>query len=110
MARLVSIALFLSFAPAAAWSQSAPSRDFSIPADAWRQSPNGQFRLRSDSQTEASGSGSQMFAGTELAPNAVLGIGAFGMKRERSYQAPVTVRDVATTRTRRPAVGVRLKF
>jgi hypothetical protein len=107
MARLVPIALFLAVAPAGAWSQSAPIPGFSIPADASRPSPDGQFRLRSDSQTESSGPN---FAGTELAPDTMLGLGIFGLKRDRSYQPPVTVRDVATSPTRRAGVGVRLKF
>jgi hypothetical protein len=107
MARLVPIALFLAFAPAAAWPQSTPVRDFSIRSDASRAPPDGQFRLRSDSHAELS---DPNFAGTELAPNTMLGIGTFGLKRDRSYQAPVTVRDIATSRTRRPGVGLRLKF
>jgi len=108
MARLVPIALFLAFVPATAWAQSMQVRDPSILSEA-RTSRNDQFRLPAETQSDSIPSNSQFFAGTELAPNAILGFGAFGLKRERSVQAPVIVRDVRT-RTRRTGVGVRLKF
>src|SRR5881394_2355105 len=110
MARLVPIALFLVRSPAAAWPQSAPIRDFSIPSEAWQAPTGGQFRLRPNTRNEANSSGGPTFAGTELAPNTMLGFGTFGLKRDRSYQPPVTVRDIATSRTRRAGVGVRLRF
>ena len=109
MARLVPIALFLAFVPAAAWSQSVQIRDFSASSDA-RSSRDGQFRLPSESQAESVLSNGQFFAGAEVAPNTLLGFGTFGMKRERSYQAPVTARDMKAQRSRRTGVGVRLKF
>lgn len=47
---------------------------------------------------------------TEVAPNTRLGIGIFGLKTERSHQAPVTAREIGTPRTRRAGVGISVRF
>jgi hypothetical protein len=50
------------------------------------------------------------FASTQVAPNARLGVGFFGLKRERSGMGAATVREVNAPKTRRAAIGFSLKF
>ncbi len=110
MARLAYALMILALAPTAARSQTAMLRHFSSPAVASRPLPDAQFRVRAGPPEDIGHSFDPMFAATELAPNTMVGLGFFGIKRDRANQPAVTVRDVATSRTRRTAVGVRLRF
>jgi len=116
MARVVPIALFLATVSGPAWLQAAPPGDRSIPPSAWRISEDRQAPARRNFQStpflgeEDDRSANLIFRGTEISPNAAIGLGMFGFKPDRAHQAPVTGRELGIPRTRRAGFGVRLKL
>lgn len=46
----------------------------------------------------------------EVAPNAHVGFGIFGMKSDRTYLQPVTGREIDAPKQRRAAVGFSMRF
>lgn len=94
MVRPGSMALFLLLGSSPTWAQSSPNahqwRVGEVPRPAWSRSSS--------------------FASTEIAPNATLGLGVFGLKPERARQPPVTVHETNLPRTRRAGIGLRLGF
>ena len=100
MVRLGSVALILLSLPAAAWSgppagaEPGQSRSFHLPR------PPADFRFVAD----------ERFGRTEIAPNAHIGFGMFGLKPEKSHLRPVTGREINIPKQRRAAVGFSLKF
>jgi hypothetical protein len=93
MARLVPVALFLSFvaAPAAAQVAVNPEtwrvRDISFAVDPAMQLP-----------------------GTVVGSNGRLGLGTYGLNTDPTRQRAVTVRDVDAPRRRRAGIGFSMKF
>ena len=55
-------------------------------------------------------SGDERFGRAQIAPNAQIGIGMFGLKSERSQLRPVTGRELDAPKHRRAAVGFSLRF
>ena len=94
MVRLGSVALFLLLGSTPTWAQSPPKPQ--------------QWRIGEVEKPVWSRSGS--FASTEIAPNATLGLGIFGLKPDRARQRPVTVHETNLPRTRRAGIGLRLGF
>jgi hypothetical protein len=93
MARLVPVALFLSFVavPAAAQVAANPEN--------WRVRDI-SFRLDPAIQLPATAVGS----------NGRLGLGIFGLNTDPSRQTAVTVREVDVPRRRRVGIGFSMKF
>jgi len=113
MVRLVPIAAFLVASPV--WPQATQSGTHSIGTNEWQIAEESrtsahEFQTGNFPNYELSGSGSQLFAGAEVSPNAAVGLGMFGLKPERAQQMPVTARELGAPRTRRAGVGVRVKF
>ena len=110
MVRLVVMALLGLSLPVAAWSaeppaQAAPPKP-EISAPQTYSSRN--FSLSPSSLSYEAFDGFNTH--TEIAPNARFGFGIFGLKKERSREAPVTVREIGTPRTRRAGVGLSVRF
>lgn len=110
MARLVPIASMIAILSAPAWSQPTPVAPISAPeASQHGKAPN--YDIPDDQVTSIGGGfGSQVLAGTQLAPDTLVGFGIFGLKAEKSPHAAATARDLSITRSRKAAVGVSLKF
>jgi hypothetical protein len=113
MVRLVSVALFVAVVEGPGWSQSIGAMPKPLSPEAWRlgetaagQSP---FRMSLDT-TIWDDANTNLFAGSEVSPNSTLGLGVFGLKRDRMALPPVTVYEVNTRQSRRPGVGLSLKF
>ena len=111
MARLVLVALALSFPTCAGWAQTpTPS------ASPWQVGaeprPARSFDLTSTHINQPSGDDSEdgVVAGTELVPDGVVGFGMFGAETEELTHSRATVRDFTVPRQRKPAVGFSLKF
>lgn len=94
MVRLGSVALFLLIGSAPTWAQSPP------PTQQWRV---GEVARPAWSRSTSFGS-------AEIAPNAMLGFGIFGLKPDRVRQPAVTVHETNMPRTRRAGIGLRLGF
>jgi hypothetical protein len=113
MARLVAIALCLACAATSALAQPMPASSFSIPPGTWRVADDGQtrnFRPGNVLSDEYEGSDFGIMAGTDVSPNATVGLGMFGLRQEQAHHAPVTGRELGAPRTRMPGLGLRLKF
>lgn len=111
MVRFVPVALIVAMAASPAWSQpGGPAANKGNASAVPGHSP--KFDIVDDKSTlpTVHRNESRIFAGTELAPNAVVGIGMFGFKSEKSLHSPVTARDLDTTRRRKAAVGFSLRF
>jgi hypothetical protein len=72
--------------------------------------PNYALQGSGSAATAPSGSTTRMFASTEVSSHARVGFGLFGLKPERSRQPHVTGYDASRPRSRRPAIGLSLKF
>jgi hypothetical protein len=94
MVRLGLVALFLLLGSAPTWALSPPKAQ--------------QWRIGEVEKLAWSRSGS--LASTEIAPNATLGLGIFGLKPDRARQRPVTVHETNMPRARRAGIGLRLGF
>ena len=100
MVRLGPVALIAMSLPAAALGNPpAPvppplARSFYLPQ------PSSEFSDATD----------ERFGRAQIAPNAHIGIGMFGLKPEKSALRPVTVREVDAPKQRRAAVGFSLRF
>lgn len=110
MARLVAVALLISFSSVSGLAQAADR-----PASPWNGSveprPSLSFNIPSDADLVGSRStGSRIIAGTELLPNTTVGFGMFGQKAEKSPHASSTVRELAIPKSRRAAVGLSFRF
>ncbi|HTK58968.1 MAG TPA: hypothetical protein VL336_08305 [Sphingomicrobium sp.] len=115
MTRLITIALFMSILPASAWGQS--NGDVTpLASPSWQTKKaevnpsNYSLQGAGPAATAPSGSGTRMFASTEVSSHATIGFGMFGLKPERSAQPHVTGNDAGKPRSRRAAVGLSLKF
>jgi len=110
MARLVLCAMAVSLVSVSAAAQAAdqkasPWHDFRDPT------PAPSFDIPNDPDAgPARSAGSRIFAGTEVIPNTVIGIGMFGPKAEKSAHAPAVARDLAVPKARKAAVGFSFKF
>jgi hypothetical protein len=95
MVRLGSAALLFLSLPAAAWSNP-PDRSRS-----YQLSPaSSHLRFVADATVVRA----------EIAPNAHLGFGMFGLKSEKALLQPATGREIDMRKQRRAAVGISLKF
>ena len=99
MGRLTSIALLILWLPATAWSKPlaadpAQRRSFDLPQ------PSAHHLFAPDGP----------IGRAEVAPNAHVGFGMFGMKSDRTYLQPVTGREIDAPKQRRAAVGFSLRF
>lgn len=98
MARLSSVALIALWIPAVAWADQRASnrelaRNFDLP------------RLAAGSFVSDGRIGR-----AQIAPNAHVGFGMFGLKPEKSLLPPVTVREIDAPKQRRTALGFSLRF
>ena len=109
MTRFVSVALIAAMGSSPAWAQSAGLSASNGNAGS-NPSSSTYHVVDSANLPPVNRNESRIIAGTELAPNAIVGFGMFGFKSERSLHSPVTARDLATTRQRKAAVGFSLKF
>ena len=110
MARIVPIASMIAVLSAPAWSQPTPAVPISAP-EAHHHGRTQNYDVPDDQQTSVGGGfGSRVLAGTELAPDTLVGFGIFGLKAEKSPHAAATARDLSVTRSRKAAVGLSLKF
>ena len=100
MLRLGSVALIAMSLPAAALGNP-PAPD--------RSPPPHSFYLPQPSP-EFSDSSGERFGRAQIAPNAQVGIGMFGLKPEKSPLRPATVREIDAPKQRRAAVGFSLRF
>jgi hypothetical protein len=113
---LVPIALLLSILPASAWSQTNVDAAPVVSPKSWQTKmaevrlPNFSLQGAGSVATAPPDSSTRMFASTEVSSNAAVGFGLFGLKRERTILPHVTGYDASRPRSRRAAVGVRLKF
>jgi hypothetical protein len=110
MARLLLVTLAASLASVSGVAQSAEK-----PANPWQSPKEARPALTFDipDEEEAIGSsarGSRIIAGTEVIPNAVVGIGMFGQKTEKAPLPPVVARELAIPKSRKAAVGFSFKF
>ena len=110
MARLVAVALAISFASVSGVAQAADR-----PSSPWHGAeeprPSPSFDIPNDTELVGTRtSGSRIIAGTELLPNTLVGIGMFGQKAEKSPHASSTVRELAIPKSRRAAVGLSFRF
>lgn len=114
MVRLVLVALLVASVETPGRSQSTGPVPKPL-APAWRigetAPPQSPFALP-DGPESASEDGrkSGMFAGAEVSPKSRLGLGVFGLKRDKGALPPVTVYEVNTRPSRKPGVGFSLKF
>jgi len=112
MARLVPIVLPLALMAAPVWGQSAARSDTASARIAEESQRPLNFSLQIDhiASSRPRSFGSRFIGGTEIAPNATVGLGLFGQRPEGSGLAPVTVFDVNTRQSRKPSVGVSIRF
>ena len=99
MVRLTAVALFVLWLPATAWSN---------PPVADTSQDRNSYVLQSSAHRHYAPEGP--IGRAEVAPNAHVGFGMFGMKSERTYLQPVTGREIDAPKQRRAAVGFSLKF
>jgi len=108
MARLVAQILLLTSPMIAAGAQAAG------PPNAWHVDPeippSRSFDIPDQVVSFNVGKGSRIFAGRELIPNGVLGVGMFGPKADKSPHSAATARDLSMRKARKAAVGFSLKF
>lgn len=111
MARLAATILVLTLAPMAAGAQAAEPLNTSSHLDQKGQ-PSRSFKLPQFGSrfSHDDRSGSRIFAGRELMPNGVIGVGMFGQKAEKGPLSPVTARDLSIRKQRKAALGFSLKF
>lgn len=110
MARLVAVALAISFSSVSGVAHAADR-----PASAWSgpEAPRPAPSFDIPDENELVGSrtaGTRIIAGTEVYPNTTVGFGMFGQKAEKSPHASSTVRELAIPKSRRAAVGLSFKF
>lgn len=98
MVRLTAAALLILWLQAPAWSK-APEAD---PAQ------GRSFDLPQSSAHHLFAPGP--IGRAQVAPNAHVGFGIFGMKSERTHLQPVTGREIDAPKQRRAAVGFSLRF
>jgi hypothetical protein len=115
MVRLASVALLVAVIETSAWSQSIGPASKPLSTEASRMPENGRptssFSLPHSLENSIGiGPNSRIFAGTEVSPNSVLGLGVFGPKRDRAALTPVTVYEINTRQSRKPGLGFSLKF
>lgn len=109
MARLVATILLLTLPIAPGAHAAEPP---SIPSPAEQKHPSRSFLLPEAGPGVAGRdkSGSRIFAGKELMPNGVIGIGIFGPKAEKGPHSAATARDLSIRKQRKAAVGFSLRF
>jgi len=110
MARLFLVAIAASLMSVSGLAQAADKS-----ASPWKAPANPAAAPSYDIPDEkAAGSGktygSRIFAGTELMPNAVVGVGRFGERAEKSAHAPSIARELAIPHQRKAAVGFSWRF
>jgi len=102
MVRLPFAALIFLSLPALAWSN--PLATAAEPTDRPRSfhlpQPSLLYRFVADVP----------FGRTEVAPNALVGFGMFGLTSDKNHLRPVTGREIDARKQRRAAVGLSLKF
>jgi hypothetical protein len=84
-----------------------------VPSDAdQKKQPSRSFLLPDAGRTAdvRDRSGSRIFAGKQLMPNGVIGIGIFGPKAEKGPLSAATARDLSVRKRRKAAVGFSLRF
>ena len=106
MIRLVGIALLGLSMASGAWSKApvAPSDANSPEA---RQGPARSFSL---SGTYSDFDDGHMSLQAEVAPNAQVGVGIYGLTSDKSHLRPATVGEIGKPRQRRAGVGLSLRF
>ena len=110
MARLVVVALVIFFLSVPGIASAADKA--SSPWNGTEEArPGPSFDIPDENDLVGSRNpGSRIIAGTEVYPNATVGFGMFGQKAEKSPHASSTVRELATPKSRRAAVGLSFKF
>lgn len=111
MARLVATIFVLTFSSIASGAIAAEP-----PSGPWH--PDTKFQSSHSFQVPEVAAGgiagkgweSRIFAGRQLMPNGVIGIGMFGQKMEKGPHSPSTARDLSMPKQRKAAVGFSLKF
>lgn len=111
MARLVATIIVLTLPAIACGAHAAePS------SSPWRAGPKAQpirsFDIPDQTSNNRAGKGweSRIFAGRQLMPNGVIGVGMFGQKAEKGPHSAATARDYSMPKQRKAAVGFSLKF
>ena len=111
MARLVATIFVLTLSPIAVGAHAAEPVSSPTQTDQRAQSSR-SFKLP-EPTPRFSGedhSSSRIFAGRELMPNGVIGVGMFGPKAEKGPHSAATARDLSVRKQRKAAVGFSLKF
>ena len=111
MARLAAMILVLTLAPMGAGAHAAESPKAPLHVDQKVQHSR-SFKLPEFGSRFSRGdhSGSRIFAGRELIPNGVIGVGMFGQKAEKGPLSAATARDLSIRKQRKASVGFSLKF
>ena len=111
MARLAATILVLTLAPMAVGAHAAEPLNTPLHI-AQKAQPSRSFKLPEFGSRFSRGdhSGSRIFAGRELMPNGVIGVGMFGQKTDKGPLSPATARDLSIRKQRKAAVGFSLKF
>ena len=110
MARLVATFLVLTFTSIAAGAPAAePSNPWHVDQ---KSEPSRTFDVADQVSAGrgAAGWGSRIFAGKQLMPNGVIGIGMFGPKAEKGPHDPTIGRDLSLRKQRKASVGFSLRF
>lgn len=108
MTRLGSAFLLFALLSPPAWAQSPTLIGPTSPQTTERPETVGRDFAIGETQWAESEQGIRI--GGEIGPNATAGLGMFGIKRIKDHQAPVTVRDFRTPKSRRAGMGITLKF
>jgi hypothetical protein len=74
------------------------------------QRPATSFDIPDEANPNPKSFGSRIIAGTEIIPNAMMGIGFFGERAEKSAHAPSVARELSLPKSRKAAVGFSLRF
>ena len=111
MARLIATLLVLTLVPLAAGAQAAEPSGTLLRADE-KPRPARSFDIvdQTSDGNAAKAWGSRIFAGRQLMPNGVIGVGMFGPKAEKGPHSAATARDLSVRKQRKAAVGFSLKF
>lgn len=109
MARLLLVVTAASLASVSGIAHAAdvPS---GLPQATHEPRPAPSFDILDESAPNPKSYGSRIIAGTEVMPNAMLGVGFFGERAEKSAHAPSIAREFTLPKSRKAAVGFSLRF
>ena len=111
MARILTLAVASVFFAAPVQAQVATDSALSPWSVSEDEKASANFDIVDDSTGPGTATkGSMIVAGTELAPNAMVGFGVFGERTARPDHARSTIRDYSLPKSRKAAVGVAMRF